>query len=133
MGLTKKRMKECDALFFYQLLMPIVNGAESGIPSDCRLGFYKTVAKMTNIYAIVSKDRGGTRRHKFMVCVRLGRYGPNTRPMTALVTSREALYPLYQAILAVSCWRIHSSIKTGRIGVHLFGADDFAINLNVAY
>ena len=68
MGLTKKRMKECDALFFYQLLLPIVDGAESGIPNDSRLGFYETVAKMTNLYAIIAKDRGGTRGHKFSVC-----------------------------------------------------------------
>ena len=68
MGLTKKRMKECDALFFYQLLLPIVDGAESGIPNDGRLGFYETVARMTNLYAIMAKDRGGTRGHKFSVC-----------------------------------------------------------------
>jgi hypothetical protein len=49
------------------------------------------------------------------------------------VASREAQNPLYQAILAVLCWRINSSVETGRIGVHLFVADDFAINLNVAY
>jgi hypothetical protein len=31
MGLTRKRMLECDALFFYQLLLPIVDPAMSGI------------------------------------------------------------------------------------------------------
>jgi hypothetical protein len=31
MGLTRKRMLECDALFFYQFLLPIVDPAMSGI------------------------------------------------------------------------------------------------------
>ena len=28
MGLAKKRMEDCDALFFYQLLLPIVDVTE---------------------------------------------------------------------------------------------------------
>ena len=68
MGLTKKRMEDCDALFFYQLLLPIVDGTESGIDDDVRLGFYKTVARFTNLYAIMAKNRGGTRGHKFSAC-----------------------------------------------------------------
>lgn len=68
MGLTKKRMEDCDALFFYQLLLPIVDGTESGIPNDTRLGFYETVARFTNLYAIMAKNRGGTRGHKFSAC-----------------------------------------------------------------
>ena len=68
MGLTKKRMEDCDALFFYQLLLPIVDGTESGIDDDVRIGFYETVARFTNLYAIMAKNRGGTRGHKFSAC-----------------------------------------------------------------
>ncbi len=49
-----------------------------------------------------------------------------------LVALREALKPLYGAILAVSCWRISLSVKTAWMEVHLFFVDDRAIDLNVA-
>ena len=61
-------MEDCDALFFYQLLLPIVDGTESGISNDVRLGFYETVARFTNLYAIMAKNCGGTRGHKFSAC-----------------------------------------------------------------
>ncbi len=41
MGLTRKWMLECDALFFYQLLLPIVDPAMSGINEDQRMGYYE--------------------------------------------------------------------------------------------
>ena len=47
MGLTKKRMVECDDLFFYQLLLPIVDPVMSGINEDPRMGYYEEVAKQT--------------------------------------------------------------------------------------
>jgi hypothetical protein len=34
MGLTKKRMEDCDALFLNQLLVPIANPAFSGIKTN---------------------------------------------------------------------------------------------------
>ncbi len=34
LGLTKQRMVECDALFFYQLILPIVDPSMSGIKDD---------------------------------------------------------------------------------------------------
>ena len=68
MGLTKQRMLECDALFFYQLLLPIVDCSVSGMEGDPRMGFYEEVAKCTNLYAIGIKDRGGTRGHHFRSC-----------------------------------------------------------------
>ena len=68
LGLTKQRMEECDALFFYQLLLPIVDSSVSGMKDDARMGFYEEVAKCTNLYAIGIKDRGGTRGHQFRNC-----------------------------------------------------------------
>ena len=65
LGLTRERMLECDALFFYQLLLPIAHPAESGIKDDPRLPYYNIVARNTNLYAIGVKDRGGTRGHSF--------------------------------------------------------------------
>jgi hypothetical protein len=38
MGLSKQRMEECNAFFFYQLLLPIVDPAMSGINGDTRIG-----------------------------------------------------------------------------------------------
>ena len=65
MGLSKQRMEECNALFFYQLLLPIVDPAMSGINGDTRIGYYEEVARNTNLYAFGPKNRGGTRGHVF--------------------------------------------------------------------
>jgi hypothetical protein len=65
MGLTGKRMLGCDALFFYLLLLPIVDPAMSGINEDPHMGYYEEVAKNTNMYAFRKKNRGGTRGHLF--------------------------------------------------------------------
>ncbi|MFM8622856.1 MAG: hypothetical protein ACKOB3_05715, partial [Holophagaceae bacterium] len=65
MGLTKKRMEECDALFFYQLLVPIGHPSFSGIPDDPRMGYYEEVANCTNEYASGYKRRSGTYGNKF--------------------------------------------------------------------
>jgi len=64
MGLTKQRMVECDALFFYQLLLPICDPAMSGINDDPRMTYYEKVATNTNMYAYGVKKRG-TRGHIF--------------------------------------------------------------------
>ncbi len=53
-------MQECYALFFYQLILPIVNPAMSGIDGDTRMGCYEDVARNTNMYAFGVKNRGGT-------------------------------------------------------------------------
>ncbi len=68
MGLTKEGMLQCDALFFYQLLLPIVDCSVSGMVGDLRMGFYEEVARCTNLYAIGIKDCGGTRGHHFTSC-----------------------------------------------------------------
>jgi hypothetical protein len=65
MGLSKQRMEECNSLFFYQLLLPIVDPAMSGINGDTKIGYYEEVARNTNLYAFVPKNRGGTRGHVF--------------------------------------------------------------------
>ncbi len=51
MGLSKQRMEECNALFFYQSLLPIVDPAMSGINGDTRIEYYEEVARSTNLYA----------------------------------------------------------------------------------
>ena len=53
MGLTKDRMTSCDALFFYQLLIPIAIGdpSRSGIADDPRMGYYEMVSNDKPIYA----------------------------------------------------------------------------------
>ncbi len=65
MGLSKHRMEQCDTLFFYQLILPIVNPAMSGIEGDTRMGYYQDVARNTNMYAFGVKNRGGTCGHFF--------------------------------------------------------------------
>ncbi len=58
-------MEQSNALFFYQLLLPIVDLAMSGIDGDTRMGYYEEVARNTNLYAFGPKNRGGTRGHVF--------------------------------------------------------------------
>ncbi len=58
-------MVECNALFFYQLLLPIVDPSMSGINDDTRMGYYEEVARNTNLYAFGPKNKGGTRGHVF--------------------------------------------------------------------
>jgi hypothetical protein len=65
MGLSKQRMEQCNALFFYQLLLPIVDTAMSGIDGDTRMGCYEDKVRNTNMYAFGVKNRGGTRGHVF--------------------------------------------------------------------
>jgi hypothetical protein len=65
MGLSKQRMEQCNALFFYQMLLPMVDPAISGIDGDTRLGYYKDVARNTNMYAFGAKNKGRTRGHVF--------------------------------------------------------------------
>ncbi len=65
MGLSKQMMQECDVLFFYQLILPIVDPAMSGIDGDTRMGYYEDVARNANMYAFGVKNRGGTCGHVF--------------------------------------------------------------------
>ncbi len=64
-GLSKQRMEQCTALFFYQLLLPIVDPAMSGIDGDTRMGYHKDVVRNNNMHAFGVKNRGGTHRHVF--------------------------------------------------------------------
>ena len=50
LGLSKERMKGTDALFFYQLLLPICDPGRSGIPDDPRKPFYTEVTRFSNLY-----------------------------------------------------------------------------------
>ncbi len=56
MGLTRKRMLECDALFFYQLLLPIVDPAMSAINDDPRMGYYEG-KKFQHVYIWKEEQR----------------------------------------------------------------------------
>jgi hypothetical protein len=51
MGLTKARLEQHDALFFFQLLFPICNPAKSGITDDPRMPFYSKVENWSQKYA----------------------------------------------------------------------------------
>jgi hypothetical protein len=72
MGLSKQRMLECNALFFNQLILPIVDPAMSGIKGDTRMGYYKDIAMNTNTYAFGVKNREGTRGHFFRLTLLRG-------------------------------------------------------------
>jgi hypothetical protein len=65
LGLTKERMKDNDALFFYQLLLPICDPQNSGIEDDGRMGFFHKVTKYTNIYGASCFGMDGTYGHRF--------------------------------------------------------------------
>jgi hypothetical protein len=64
LGLTTERMTSCDALFFYQLLLPMCDPTKSGITNDPRKGFYSKVEGFTNSYAY-SIGLGGSYGHRF--------------------------------------------------------------------
>jgi hypothetical protein len=64
MGLTSERMLRGDALFFYQLLLPICDPTKSGIKGDPRKAFYSKVEGFTNSYAY-SIGLGGAYGHRF--------------------------------------------------------------------
>ena len=51
MGLTDKRMKSEDALFFAQLVILICNPAKSGIKGGPSKPYYTKVVSYTNSYA----------------------------------------------------------------------------------
>ena len=66
MGLTRKRMVEGDALFFYQLIVPICDPAKSGIEGDPRQAFYTDVSDYSTMYAYGHKKLGPNYGHKFL-------------------------------------------------------------------
>ena len=69
LGLNPDRMKDDlgrpDALFFFQLLLPICDPAQSGVVADPRKGFYHEVAAMSNSYAVTDSRVGFDYGHSF--------------------------------------------------------------------
>jgi len=73
LGLTKERMdsekdQAPDALFFYQLLLPIhdMSTGGTGIVGDPRKPYYPHIAECTEMHAITNlKTRGSGRGHRF--------------------------------------------------------------------
>ena len=64
LGLTRKRMEEVDALFFYQLLLPICTPQKSDVDGDWRRGYYEEVTKLTSLYALLNElDTGAYGHH----------------------------------------------------------------------
>ena len=49
--MTPDRMKNEDALFFYQLLFPICNPKDSGVDGDNRMPYFSYAVRCTNGYA----------------------------------------------------------------------------------
>jgi hypothetical protein len=65
LGLTKQRMMDCDAAFFYQLLLPFCDPKHSGIVGDPRLAFYTDVLRFSNLYAQQNDLGTGPYGHHF--------------------------------------------------------------------
>ena len=108
-GLTKERMTSGDALFFYQLLLPICNPKKSGIPSDPRVAFYSDVTNYSNLYACDIGLFGGQYAHAFKaikvqelvrfdgVIVRDGALGGSNAALYQRWVTGESMYdPLIQ-------------------------------------
>ena len=64
MVLTTEWMTTCDALLFYQLLLPMCDPTKSGITADPRKALYSKVEGFTNSYAY-SIGLGGSYGHRF--------------------------------------------------------------------
>jgi hypothetical protein len=62
--LKNSRMEIGDTLFFYQLLLPMCDPAQSGIHGDPHKAFYSKVEGFTNLYAYYI-GLGGLYGHKF--------------------------------------------------------------------
>lgn len=65
LGLTKQRMVETDACFFYQLLLPFCDPAQSGIADDPRMPFYTNVLRFSNLYSFHNNLGSGPYGHYF--------------------------------------------------------------------
>ena len=64
-GLTKERMKNDDALFFLQMILPICDPKKSGIEDDDRMPFYTVLRPHSNTYAFGERGWGGGYGHQF--------------------------------------------------------------------
>ena len=62
LGLTAARIQDEDALFFYQLILPICDTKRSGIENDPRMSFYYELEFWTKKY-ILDNRIGGTYGH----------------------------------------------------------------------
>ena len=56
LGLTKERIDNQDVLFFYQLLLPIVDHKRSGIDEGPTLAYYSTKNQHNNKYALLDRN-----------------------------------------------------------------------------
>ena len=112
LGLTKEKMQMGDALFFYQLLLPICDPKKSGVPKDPRLPFYSDVVNHSNLYACSLGLIGGQYSHAFKpikvhelvhwdgVLVRDGALGGSNGALFQRWMVGESMYdvPIYEAI-----------------------------------
>ena len=65
-GLTIERVKSCDALFLFNLLLPIHIPKLSGVENDKRMPFFSIICAWTNFYAFSpERNWGGSYGHNF--------------------------------------------------------------------
>ena len=62
LGMSKDRIVQKDALFFYQLILPICDPSKSGIADDPRIAYYSDIERFTNMSKAES-GFGGTYGH----------------------------------------------------------------------
>ena len=65
LGLTTQRINDQDALFFYQLLLPMVDPKRSGIVDDPRHAYYTIKNQLTNKYALLDRNLDGAYGHQW--------------------------------------------------------------------
>ena len=63
LGLTTERMLACNALFFYQLILPLYDLAMLEIEDDLRLPYFTEVERFTNM-SKYERRLGGSYGHK---------------------------------------------------------------------
>ena len=66
--MSAKRIRNKDALFFLQILLPITRIDKSGIPGDPRMDFFSPMSNFTNGYATSEKKWGGDYGHDYKNC-----------------------------------------------------------------
>ena len=57
-GLTKQKLIDGDALFFFQCLMPIADKKNTGIDGDERMPYYTNKVRWSNTYKLQSTTSG---------------------------------------------------------------------------
>ena len=97
LGLTADKVKNLDALFFFQLILPLCDTKKSGIDGDPRMSYYTDVEKYTNVY----------------MCLQGQSYGHNCPNTTAMELLHFDAILIYDGVLGGSNGALYKRWEKG--------------------